>query len=160
MSGRAEEVYGSAATGTSTGVDLAQLLDEMTPYVVSAIGAYGKSVLTKERAASLTVGVGLGLSQRVFGKREEDDDELPEALAKVVENPNDPAYVNALRTLMRDKLKHDSGMADDVRQIIAEAERAKEEARRRAASKGDGGRTTDVHAKARTITTGDLRTER
>lgn len=145
-------------TGTSPGVDQAQLLDELTPYVVSAIGAYGKSVLTKEKAASLTVGVGLGLSQRIFGKREDDDDELPDALAKVVEHPNDPAYVNALRNLMRDKLKDDSSVADDVRQIIEEAKRVKEEAARRAAS--DGERTTDVHAKARTITTGDLRPER
>lgn len=132
-------------------MDLPQLLDEMTPYVVSAVGAYGKSVLTKEKAASLTVGVGLGLSQRIFGKREEDDDSLPDALEKVVEHPNDPQYVNALRNLMRDKLKDDSALTDDVKKIIAEAK----EARARATSKGD--RTTEVHAKARTITTGNPR---
>lgn len=130
-------------------MDLPQLLDEMTPYVVSALGAYGKSVLTKEKAASLTVGVGLGLSQRIFGKREEDDDSLPDALERVVEHPNDPQYVNALRNLMRDKLKNDSALADDIKKIIAEAKSAGS----RATSKGD--RTTDVHAKARTITTGN-----
>jgi hypothetical protein len=134
-------------------VDLAGLLDEMTPYVVSAVGAYGDAVLAKERAASHTVGVGLGLSQRIFGRREEGDS-IPDALAKVVEHPNDPNYLAALRDLMRDKLKADSALADDVQKIIAAAK----EARSRATSPGD--RTTDVHAKARTITTGDPRQER
>jgi hypothetical protein len=135
-------------------VDLAQLLDEMTPYVVSAVGAYGETVLAKEKAASLTVGVGLGLTQRIFGRREDDDDSIPDALAKVVKNPNNPAYLAELRALIRDKLKADSAMADDVKKIIAEAK----EARSRATSSGD--RSTDVHAKARTITTGDPRQER
>lgn len=154
VSGQPEQVYGPVATGTSPDVDLPKLLDEMTPYVVSALGAYGKSVLTKEKAASLTVGVGLGLSQRIFGRREEGDDSLPDALAKVVEHPNDPAYVNALRNLMRDKLKDDSAMADDVKRIIAEAKEAKS----RATAKGD--RTAEVNARKRTITTGSLRRER
>lgn len=154
MNGHPKQVYESAAKGTSPDVDLPKLLDEMTPYVVSALGAYGKSALTKEKAASLTVGVGLGLSQRIFGRREDGDDSLPDALAKVVEHPNDPAYVNALRNLMRDKLKDDSAMADDVKRIIAEAK----EAKGRATAKGD--RTTEVNARKRTITTGDLRQER
>jgi hypothetical protein len=113
-------------------VDLAQLLDEMTPYVVSALGAYGDSVLAKEKAASLTVGVGLGLSQRIFGRRDEGDS-IPDALAKVVEHPNDPDYAAALRVLIRDRLKADSAMADDVKKILAEAK----EARSRATSPGD-----------------------
>jgi len=128
-------------------VDLARLLDEAAPYVMSALGAYGDSVLAKERAASLTVGVGLGLSQRIFGRREEGDS-IPDALAKVVEHPNDPAYAAALRGLISDKLEADSALADDVKKIIAEAK----ETRSRATSPGD--RTTDVHAKTRTITTG------
>lgn len=154
MAGR--KVYGSAVKGTSRGVDLAQLLDEMTPYIVSALGAYGESVLEKEKAASLSVGVGLGLSQRIFGKREEGDS-IPDALAKVVKRPNDPKYAADLRTLIRDKLEKDSALADDVKQIIAEAKRAKEERRR--ASSPDG-RTKDVNARTRTITTGPRREER
>src|SRR4051812_8997162 len=78
------EVEAPVAKGTGMSVDLAALLDEMTPYVVSAVGAYGETVLAKEKAASLTVGVGLGLTQRIFGRREDDDDSIPDALAKVV----------------------------------------------------------------------------
>lgn len=85
--------------------DLTQVVNEATPYVVAAAGAYGGSVLEKaqQEAAEATVGVGRRPAQRIFGVREKGEP-VPEALADVIDDPDDADDVGALRKAIRKAL--------------------------------------------------------
>ncbi len=102
--------------------DVVQVVAEITPYITAAAGAYGVAVLarTQEEAATATVAFGRRLAQRVFGIRS-DGEELPEALADVVEDPDDPDNTAALRKAVRKALLADGELAADVRALLAQA---------------------------------------
>lgn len=101
--------------------ELAALAAGMTPYVTAAAGAYGGAVLAKVRddAAEATVGTGVRLLQRIFG-RQRDSEPLPEVLADFAASPDDPA---ALQYTIRKALENDPRMLAEVRAIMAEASR-------------------------------------
>lgn len=101
--------------------EVAELVAQATPYVTAAAGAYGGAVLTRtrDRAADATVGVGLRLLQRVFGRREPDD--LPEPLADIVAYPGDADLLAALKVTIRKALERDAAMLAEVRSILADA---------------------------------------
>ncbi|MEU6180678.1 hypothetical protein [Streptomyces coeruleorubidus] len=102
--------------------DVVQVVGEITPYVTAAAGAYGVAVLarTQDEAASATVALGRRLAQRIFGSRT-DGEELPEALADVVEEPDDPDTTAALRKAIRKALLADEELAADVRALLGRA---------------------------------------
>jgi hypothetical protein len=102
--------------------ELATITAEMTPYVTTALSAYGGAVLAKVRddAADATVGSGRRLLQRIFGRRQEDEP-LPVVLADVVGNPSDEDALGALRYTIRKALENDAQMLAEVREILAQA---------------------------------------
>lgn len=102
------------------GVDVAQVAGEVTPWVVSAAGAYGAAVLarTQEQAAEATVGWGRRIALRVFGVRE-DGDPVPEELADVIDDPDDPDGIAVLRKKVKKMLAADPEFAAEVAEAVA-----------------------------------------
>lgn len=106
--------------------DLAPLAAEITPYVTTAVSAYGGAVLVKvqDKAAAETadaaVGFGRRMVQRIFGTRQEGE-EVPEALADVIADPHDADYLGALRTAIRKALAADEALATELRAMLANA---------------------------------------
>lgn len=102
--------------------EIAELVTYATPYVTAAAGAYGGAVLskTRDKAADATVGIGLRLLQRVFGRKKQGDP-LPEPLALLAENPEDPDALGAVRLAIRAALAADTAMLAEVRSLLAEA---------------------------------------
>ncbi|GGP61524.1 hypothetical protein [Streptomyces melanogenes] len=105
-------------------VDVPEMVNEIAPYVTAAAVAYGAGVLdrTQDEAATAVVGLGRRLAQRVFGVRRTDE-ELPEALADVVEAPDDTDNQGALRKAVRKALLADGALADEVARMLAGAPR-------------------------------------
>jgi len=104
------------------GGEVATLVTDATPYVTAAVSAYGRAVLAKVRddAADATVGAGRRFLQRVFGRHREDEP-LPEPVAALIEYPDDPDVLGALRLAIRRELESDAAMLADVRAILASA---------------------------------------
>lgn len=102
--------------------DLVQVAAEVTQYVSTAAGAYGGAVLarTQDQAADATVGFGRRLAQKIFGVRQEGE-EVPEALADVIDAPDDGDNQAALRKAIRKALAADAELAEGVGAMLAEA---------------------------------------
>ncbi|WP_061290913.1 hypothetical protein [Herbidospora cretacea] len=100
--------------------ELAQLAQEVSPYVTAAISAYGAAVLARanDDAADATVGWGRGLLRRIFGTAPE---ETPEAVAELAADPDDPDLQAALRVQIRRLLSTDPELAADVRAMLDQA---------------------------------------
>jgi ABC-type glycerol-3-phosphate transport system substrate-binding protein len=105
----------------AVGGEVATLAAEVVPYA-SAAAAYGGAVLAKVRddAADATVGLGRRLLQRIFGTRNVDEP-LPGPVADVVADPADEDALAALRLAVRKALAADSGLQDQVRDMLARA---------------------------------------
>lgn len=103
--------------------ELVQLASETMPYVTAAVGAYGGAVLTKakDEAAGATVDLGRHLLQKIFGHRKPDE-EVPEALADVIADPDDPDNQAALRQAIRKTMEADTSLATDVRAMLTEVQ--------------------------------------
>lgn len=101
--------------------ELAELANDVTPYVVTAVGTYGAAVLAKaqDEAATAAVGFGRRLAQRIFGTRGTNA-EIPEALADVVDDADDPDNLSALRKAIRKALTGDPKLEADVRRLLDE----------------------------------------
>lgn len=132
------------------GGDLVQVVNEATPFVVSAVSAYGGAVLakTKEETASAAVNVGRRLLQRIFGSRAEGE-MIPQVLANVIQHPDDPDYLGALRVTMREALSANAQLADHFTAIVADAKTAGVQVT------ASGERSVAVHTNPGVITTGD-----
>ncbi|TYC18983.1 hypothetical protein FXF65_03130 [Actinomadura syzygii] len=102
--------------------DLVRLAGDVSQYVTTAAGAYGGAVLarTQEQAADATVGFGRRLAQRIFGVRAEGE-EVPEALADVIDDPDDGDNQAALRKAIRKTLVADAELAAQVRGWMSDA---------------------------------------
>ncbi|TMR25541.1 hypothetical protein [Actinomadura geliboluensis] len=102
------------------GVDVAQVAAEVTPWVVSAAGAYGGVVLarTQEQAAEATVGWGRRIALQVFGVREEGEP-VPEELAGVIDDPDDPGWNAVLRQRIKKMLAADPEFAAELAEATA-----------------------------------------
>lgn len=115
--------------------DAVQLASEVTPYVTAAASAYGGAVLARvqgqasEATADAAVGFGWRLAQRIFGARTEDDEGgeasevVPEALADVIDDPDDQDNQAALRKAIRKALAADTDLAAEVEQLLTQAQR-------------------------------------
>jgi hypothetical protein len=101
------------------------VVNEATPYVVAAVGAYGAAVLEKaqQEAADATVGVGRRLAQRVFGVHRRGE-QVPEVLADAIHDPHDLDNLGALRIAIRKRLADDEELAGEVAVMVADAKAA------------------------------------
>ncbi|WP_330286777.1 hypothetical protein [Streptomyces sp. NBC_00576] len=95
---------------------------EVTPYVVSAIGAYGTAVLTRARdqAADATVSLGREILQR-FTRRNRHRQELESAVSDVAEDPQDSDFQAALRGQLRRILEGDPELAAELGTLLTES---------------------------------------
>ncbi|MCL2584190.1 MAG: hypothetical protein FWE35_17235, partial [Streptosporangiales bacterium] len=102
--------------------EIAMLATSAMPFVTMAAGKYGEAVLKSawDKAGDATVGAGLRILQRVFGRNEEGEP-LPEPVADVIANPGEDEYVTVLKMAIRKALERDEEMAAEVRGIVAEA---------------------------------------
>ena len=102
--------------------DIAQVAGDAVPFVTAAVGAYGLAVLarTQEEAANATVELGRRMAQRIFGSRAEGE-QLPEAVADMVADPDDPDTEAVLRRAVRKALLADEGLVADLRALLAQA---------------------------------------
>ncbi|MFC7730661.1 hypothetical protein [Actinomadura keratinilytica] len=124
-------------------MDVVRLAAEVTPYVTAAAGAYGAGVLTRvgdrasEATADAAVGWGRRLAQRIFGVRAREDEAaggeddevvdgevVPEALADVIDDPDDADNQAALRKAIRKALAADAQLAGEVAELLAQAQRS------------------------------------
>jgi hypothetical protein len=133
--------------------DLVQLAGEVTPYVTAAASAYGGAVLaqTQEQAATVTVGFGRRIAQRIFGVRTEDED-VPESLADVIDDPENADNQAALRKAIRKALAADEELAALVGQLAEQARVAG------AQVMAFGERSVAAHTNYGIIATGDSNT--
>jgi hypothetical protein len=101
--------------------ELAVLIGEVSPYVTAAVGAYGGAVLAKvsDQAADATVGLGRRILQRIFGTCAAGD--VPQPIADLAADPDDPDLQAALRVAIRKMLAADAELAGDLRGMLAGA---------------------------------------
>ncbi|MBW8487235.1 hypothetical protein [Actinomadura parmotrematis] len=100
-------------------MDVVQVAEQVTPWVVSAAGAYGAAVLAgaQDQAAEATVGWGRRIALRVFGVRA-DGEETPEVLADVIADPQNADGVAALRKAIRKALLADPEFAAELSAVV------------------------------------------
>ena len=105
--------------------DLVSLAQEVSPYVVAAIGAFGGAVLVRanEQAADATVGWGRAILQRIFGVSAEGQ-EVPEAVAELAADPDNSDLQAVLRVRIGKLLAADPELAAQVRALLEQADTA------------------------------------
>ena len=101
--------------------EIATLVKDVTPSLIAAVKSYRGSVLDKvsDDGADATVSLGRRLLQKIFGRKKQD--ELPPALAQVINDPDDEDYQGALRTTIRAALQDDAQLLAEVREIVKAA---------------------------------------
>ncbi|MGW5266289.1 hypothetical protein ACWEQG_35380 [Microbispora sp. NPDC004025] len=90
--------------------------------MTAAVSAYGGAVLARanEQAADATVGWGRALLQRIFGVAEEEQ-EVPEAVADLAADPDNPDLQAVLRVHIGKLLAADPELAGQVRELLDQA---------------------------------------
>ncbi|MFC3979029.1 MULTISPECIES: hypothetical protein [Streptosporangium] len=103
-------------------MNVADLANQVTPYVVAAIGAYGGAVLakTQDLAADESVNLGRRLLRR-FVKREESRDRIEFAVQDLADEPEDEDALAALRGQLKRALAADPELAGDVARLLRAA---------------------------------------
>ncbi|MEU1734995.1 hypothetical protein [Streptosporangium sp. NPDC020145] len=103
-------------------MNVADLANQVTPYVVAAIGAYGGAVLakTQDLAADESVNLGRRLLRR-FVKREESRDRIESAVQDLADEPEDEDALAALRGQLKRALAADPELAGDVARLLRAA---------------------------------------
>jgi hypothetical protein len=103
-------------------LDAAALAAAAAPHVTAAITAYGSQVLTKveDSAATSTVKLGGRLLRRVLG-RPDSAPAIEQAVEEVIEAPDEPDRVAALRNELRRALKSDPALAAEVATMLSSA---------------------------------------
>lgn len=103
--------------------DLVNLAQEVSPYVMAAIGAFGGTVLVRanEQAADATIVWGRAILQRIFGVTAEGQ-EVPEAVAELAADPDNPDLQAMLRVQIGRLLKADPELAEQVRTLLEQAQ--------------------------------------
>lgn len=99
--------------------EIAVLVRDVTPYVVAAASAYGGAVVakTQDKAADTTVGMGLRVLERVFGRRKAGDP-VPEVVTDVLTHPGNDMFVSALIAKICKALESDEALRNQVRALI------------------------------------------
>ncbi|MEU7739082.1 hypothetical protein [Nonomuraea sp. NPDC049158] len=105
--------------------ELVALVGSASPYVVSAVSAYGGAVLARvqEEAADATVGWGRKILQRFFGTDAEQA-QVPRELERLIREPDNADFQAALRVYLAELLQEDAQLADDVRRMLEQADSA------------------------------------
>ncbi|MEU5864612.1 hypothetical protein ABZ815_25830 [Nonomuraea sp. NPDC047529] len=116
------EPISSAAFRTGGAMDVVAVANQVMPYVMSAIAAYGTAVLTKTQdlAADESVNLGKRLLER-FTKRDESRAQIEAAVQDVAEVPDDEDFPAALRVQLKKALAVDPVLAEDVVQLLGSA---------------------------------------
>jgi hypothetical protein len=129
--------------------EVAKVAAEVMPWVAAAAGAYGGKVLEKaeDSAAGATVSVvarwGKRVLQAVFGRKQQGEP-LPEALAGVIENPDQEVFANFLKSSIEVALTRDAQLLAEVREIVKEAKPTVTATQ--SAQAGDGGIAANINA--------------
>ncbi|MBE1564191.1 hypothetical protein [Nonomuraea africana] len=89
------------------------------------MSAYGGAVLgrVQEDAADATVQWGRKILQRFFGA-EPEQAEVPRELERLIRDPDNADFQAALRVYLAEQLQEDPQLADDVRDMLEQAETA------------------------------------
>ncbi|MFF0479509.1 hypothetical protein [Streptomyces sp. NPDC004284] len=103
-------------------MDASLTATEITPYVVTAISAYGTAVLTRARdqAADATVSLGREILHR-FTRRNRRQAELESAVRDVAEDPQDTDSQAALRGQLRRILEGEPELAAEIEALLAQS---------------------------------------
>ncbi|MEV5785377.1 hypothetical protein AB0L42_30930 [Streptomyces sp. NPDC052287] len=102
--------------------DVAQLAQEVTPYITAAIGAYGTAVLTQleDSAADASVSYGRRTIQRMVGRRQRQEPPTPlesaiaTTIAEIAANPADSDLVTLLRQEIRRAFASDPELTAEI----------------------------------------------
>lgn len=95
---------------------------EITPYVVTAIGAYGSAVLTRARdqTADATVRLGREILHRCT-RRNRHRPELESAVRDLAEDPQNPDFQAALRGQLRRVLEQDPELIAELGALLTQS---------------------------------------
>lgn len=118
-------LYGDAASkkdGIRMSTELVALVEQVSPYAVAAIGAYGSAVLVRanDEAADKTVNWGRKILQRVFGTAESED-QIPEVVGDLAADPDNSDLQAALRVSIGKILQTSEQLAAEVRTLVEAA---------------------------------------
>ncbi|MGY6023749.1 hypothetical protein [Streptomyces spinosirectus] len=98
-----------------------QLVEQASPYLTAAVGAYGAAVLTRAQnvAADVTVGLGQRILQLLWhGRGEEGRAELERVVSEAADEQSD-AYTSAvLGRLLRHALQDDAGLRQELAALL------------------------------------------
>lgn len=99
-------------------VDIAYLADQIVPYAVAALSAYGTGAIAKmgENTTDGAAALGRKLVVRIFG--EAPDDRAQEALDDLSGAPGDPDLRAVLRVQIRKALAADAVLAAEVAAMV------------------------------------------
>ncbi len=96
-------------------MDAMTIAGEIAPYIASAVGAYGKGVLTKaaDAGAGATVSLGQRMLQRIW-HRSRDSAGLEQAVSDAVDAPQDEDFQAALRAQLKRALLADPDLVAEL----------------------------------------------
>ncbi|MBM0235797.1 hypothetical protein JNW91_30990 [Micromonospora sp. STR1_7] len=102
--------------------EITALAATVTPYVATAVGAYGAGVVARlqDVAADATVGLGGRLLRRLLA-RDESAPAVEAAVTDLAEDPSDEDRTAALRLQIGKVLAADAQVAADVSRMLASA---------------------------------------
>jgi hypothetical protein len=97
-------------------LDPIALAQEITPYMVAAVGAYGTAVLSRaeDQAAGATVSLGQRLIHRLVHGAPDGTTEVTGAISKLIRSPADADLQAFLRVAVADALRADPATATEV----------------------------------------------
>jgi hypothetical protein len=104
--------------------DIMQWVDQATPYLTAAVGAYGAAVLTRVEAdaADATVSLGRRILQAVWSRQDESGrSALEEAVAGAAAEPDDPDTAAVLRRQLKRALREDPDLRAELTAILRTA---------------------------------------
>ncbi|KUM99105.1 hypothetical protein AQI95_40680 [Streptomyces yokosukanensis] len=105
--------------------EIAQWVEQVWPYVASAVGAYGVAVFQRaeDAAVDATANTGRRMLQAVWGRRDERGQaELEAAVQDVAEAPDDTDAVGAMRQQIKWALQDDAGLRTELAGLLPTGE--------------------------------------
>lgn len=99
-------------------MEIAELVNETTPFVTAAIAAYGGAVLSRAEtaAADATANVGRRILQAVWQRSNQS--ELDLALQEAADDPNDPDTLGALRHQIKRVLRENPDLTAEIASML------------------------------------------
>ncbi|MEU5702098.1 MULTISPECIES: hypothetical protein [Streptomyces] len=106
------------------GDEIVQLVDQVGPYLSTAVSAYGVGVLTRaeDAAVDATANLGRRILQAVWHRRgEQGRTDLAAAVQDAAEDPEDGDAAAALRQQIKRALREDTALRDELARILPAA---------------------------------------